>query len=301
VTHISVEIAEKDYGITCSHEKMKNEEIRFRLNCDDGSAYIRTVGGDKGGWQNSHFHQSIRETYIVQKGWMALASVGKEKLELSLYRSGENVTTEPFVVHNIYLPAGAVIHTVKHGLAEGKDWCGDEELDKMTKTLNENDIARLASRRNSEDYEIDPRFNSYINVYNNLDNLLWRIPSIFIGGAAILLGFVANIASNPDASLSHELWATMFFLVGTLFLLGTYSMSRIRIHHTRMGEELKALEPIGYFRTRGETVQKSWPPSAPSIFMRAFAAVGLALLGLGIMAIVDFEILKPFLMQPAKP
>lgn len=300
-TKIPIEIAEKDYGITCLHEKMKNKELRFRLNSEDGSAYIRTVGGNEGSWQNSHFHQYIKETYIVQKGWIAFACLVNEKLEITVYRSGDIFTTEPFVVHNIYLPSGAVIHTVKHGLAKGKDWFGNEELNKMTKSLNETDIARIVLKRKSENQEIDSRFSSYINVYNNLDNLLWRIPSIFIGGAAILIGFIANIVSQPDASLSHELWAIIFFLIGTLFLLGSYSMSRIRIHHTRMGDELKALEPIGYFHTRGQTVKKIWPPAAPFIFIGVFAVLGILLLALGVVAIVDFETIKTFLMNQRNP
>jgi len=246
--------AKKDYGITCRHELMENGELRFRLNSEDGSAYIRTVSGETGAWQNSHFHKSVRETYIVQNGWMAFASLVDSRLSLSVLRIGDVITTEPFIAHNVYLPSGAVIHTVKHGYSQEKDWFGDKELDKKTKHLTEDDIAKLVSMGNSVKDDINPKFDSYVAIYNNLDNLLWRIPSLFIGGAAILIGFVANIVSKPNALLSHELWSAMFLLIGTLFLLGTYSMSRIRIHHSRMGAELRALESGGYFHTREETV-----------------------------------------------
>jgi len=292
--------AKNDYGITCRHDLMDNGELRFRLNSEDGSAYIRTLSGETGAWQNSHFHKAMRETYIAQKGWMAFARLDDSKLSVSIIQAGDAITIEPFVIHNVYLPAGAIIHTVKHGISQEKDWFGDEGFNKMTKDLTEEDIARLALKSGVEK-DIDPRFNSYVAIYNNLDNLLWRIPSLFIGGAAILIGFVANIVSKPNASLSPALWSAMFILIGALFLLGAYSMSRIRIHHSRMGVELRSLESVGYFHTREETIKKLWTPGAPILFILVFSLLGLALIVLGLVAIFSFELLGPFLMQSAKP
>ena len=140
---ISASIAEKDYGITCLHEKMNNNELRFRLRCKDGSGYIRTVAGYEGAWQNSHFHKSIKETYIVQSGWIAFCCLVDGELEISIYHPGELVTTESFVAHNLYLSAGSIIHTVKHGVAKENDWLADEKLNEMTKILTESDIAIL--------------------------------------------------------------------------------------------------------------------------------------------------------------
>ena len=296
---ITDDIAEADYGITSHHEAMENGELRFRLRSADGSAYIRTVAGTDGAWQNSHFHKSVKETYIVQKGWMAFASQIDGKLSIAIVQTGEEFTTEPFVTHNVYLPAGAVIHTVKHGATNENDWFSDIEFDKATKHLSEEEIMRLSN--NTVGKELDGRFASYAAIYNNLDNLLWRIPSLFIAGAAILIGFMANIVSKPNTSLPHELWSIMFFLIGTLFLLGVYSMSRIRIHHSRMGSELRLLEDDGYFHTREKTVQKYWPPGAPIVFMLVFSVIGLALCALGLVAIFHFEILEPFLMPSAQP
>ena len=93
----------------------------------------------------------------------------------------------------------------------------------------------------------------------------------------------------------------MFLLIGTLFLLGTYSMSRIRIHHSRMGSELRQLEKEGYFHTREETVKSFWPPGAPIVFMLVFSVLGAALFVLGVISVFSFELLEPFLMQAAKP
>lgn len=300
MTKISCEVAKADHGITCPHEAMDNGELRFRLTSEDGSAYIRTVSGTNGAWQNSHYHKSVKETYIVQKGWMAFASLSGDKVSLVIAKAGHLITSEPFVVHNVYLPAGAVIHTVKHGASEEKDWFGDEEFDKATKNISEEEMIRFA-QQNIGESKLDGRFNSYASIYNNLDNLLWKIPSLFIGGAAILIGFVTNIVSKPNTSLPHELWAVMFLLIGTLFLLGAYSMSRIRNHHSRMGSELRRLEVEGYFHTREESVKKYWPPGAPIVFMVIFSTLGLLLLVLGFIAVFGFELLEPLLTQVTKP
>lgn len=299
MTKVPEDIANTNYGIACDHEAMANGEIRFRLISKDGSVYVRTESGENGAWQNSHFHKNAKETYIVQTGWMAFASNVDEELDIVILRSGDELTIKPFTIHNVYLPGGAVIHTVKHGAATKQDWFEDVEFDRATKHLSEKDIMRIAnktSRRNDS----PSRFDTYVTIYNNLDNLLWRIPSLFVGGAAILIGFVANIASKPNTSLSPELWSVIFFLIGTLFLVGTYSMLRIRIHHSIMGNELRRLEDNGYFHTRAESVKRLWP-GAPIIFVVVFSALGLALVGLGLVAIFSFESLEPFLTHEVSP
>jgi len=134
------------YGIILNHEKMENGELRFRLMGKDGSGYIRTVAGKQGAWQNSHYHKQIMETYIVQSGWMALAELLNGKLKLHVLRPGEIVTTKPGVVHNIYLPKGAVIHTVKHGKCTAEDWNPSEEFDKQTKKISEKEIFQMINK-----------------------------------------------------------------------------------------------------------------------------------------------------------
>jgi hypothetical protein len=300
MTNITDDVAKADYGITSHHEIMENGELRFHLRSEDGCAYIRTESGTDGAWQKSHFHKSVKETYIVQKGWMAFATYIDEELELVIAKSGDELTTEPFVIHNVYLAAGAIIHTVKHGAMQNEDWFGYVEFDKVTKNLSEEGIMRVANK-SSGAKELDSRYSPYTSIYNNLDNLLWKIPSLFIGGAAILIGFVANIVSKPNTSLSHELWSIIFLLIGTLFLLGSYSMSRIRIHHSRMGNELGRLEEDGYFHTREETANRYWPLSAPIVFILVFSALGVALFFLGLISVFCFETLEPFLMQAAQP
>ena len=131
-------------GVSTHHEQMDNGEYRFRLMASDGTAYVRTVAGDRGAWQNSHFHETVRETYIVQSGWMAFAQRKGQEVTLQVYRQSQLLTTEPRVSHNVYLPAGAVIHTVKYGVASESDWHADAELDRVTKSITEDQIARAA-------------------------------------------------------------------------------------------------------------------------------------------------------------
>lgn len=133
-------------GVWTHHSEMPNGELRFRLKHEDGTAYSRTEATDRGGWQNSHSHRSVRETYIIQRGRMALAELIDEALRMRLFDPNEMCTTEPNIPHNVYLYGDTVIHTVKHGdAASDSDWYSDPMLDEKTLHLNEADIARLAT------------------------------------------------------------------------------------------------------------------------------------------------------------
>lgn len=130
-----------ELGISTSHTKMDNGELRYRLVAKDGSSYIRTEASADGGWQNSHYHKSLLETYIVQDKWLAFAELDDGDARLWIMRAGDIYTTRVGVSHNVYLPAHAVLHTVKHGgTGECTDWFGDPALDELTKRLSEAEI-----------------------------------------------------------------------------------------------------------------------------------------------------------------
>jgi mannose-6-phosphate isomerase-like protein (cupin superfamily) len=132
-------------GVWAEHSQMPNGELRFRLKHRDGTAYSRTEAAENSGWQNSHFHRSIRETYIVQRGRMALAELVVGALKMRVFGPGEICTTEPNVSHNVYLYRGSVIHTVKHGDGgDAADWQASPLLDELTAHLSETDILRLS-------------------------------------------------------------------------------------------------------------------------------------------------------------
>lgn len=138
-------------GVVTNHEQMPSGEYRLWLMDTDGSGYIRTVAGEFGAWQNSHYHKGIREFYAVQKGWIAFVEWGDElgSLNLRVLREGETVMSKPGQPHNVYVPAGTVIHTVKFGDTAGEkasgqaDWHASPELDKSTKLLFEEVIISL--------------------------------------------------------------------------------------------------------------------------------------------------------------
>ena len=132
-TEISLNDAREKYGIVAKHGIMPtNGEKRFRLihNGSD-TAYIRTETSlGEFGWQNSHYHKSLMETYIVQTGWIGYSEFRDNQVALSVFRGGAVFTTVPYVVHNIFMPRASIIHTVKHGISiresiKNSDWWDD--------------------------------------------------------------------------------------------------------------------------------------------------------------------------------
>jgi hypothetical protein len=134
------------HGIFTNHEEMDNGQYRFRLVSKDGSAYIRTEAKGHPDWQSSHHHE-IKETYIVQAGWMALARWRNDQLQIEMYGPDERFATEPIEVHNVYLSTKAIIHTIKHGVAKDPRWHPDPDFDKKTQHLTEKKIYRLALKK----------------------------------------------------------------------------------------------------------------------------------------------------------
>jgi len=282
--------ASTDYGISTNHAKMPNGELRFRLISSDGNNYIRTVASDKGAWQVAHSHSSLRETYIIEKGWMALAERQGNSLKISVYWPGDLVTTRPTIAHNVYLPANAVIHTVKHGSNGQPDWNEESELNAETKPLTEKDVLLRGVRNNTNDLAIDQRFDAYVELYKNLDNLIWQIPGFLAAGAAILIGFAGSALSKSNqAPIPPVLIVGLFFFVGLLFLLGAFSIARIREHHNIAGDWLVEMEPNGYFHKRYETVRRGWPPTAPRVFQYVYYSLFGLFWALTIIAIVHYR------------
>ncbi|MEQ1755334.1 MAG: hypothetical protein ABL973_14530 [Micropepsaceae bacterium] len=148
MTRISPEAAEELFGISASHEVMDSGERRFRLIDQNGLGYVRTEAGSFGGWQNSHFHKLLVETYIVQSGWIAVATISENSVvEIEILKSG-NIWTAPIdLAHNVYMAASSVTHTVKHGVGSANDWQTSIKtirLDAMTKHLDAEQIFALA-------------------------------------------------------------------------------------------------------------------------------------------------------------
>lgn len=152
-------------GLIPAFKEMPNGERRYSLKSEDGSDYIRTVAGDAGGWQNAHYHggpealarvheesgvPGIQELYFVESGWMAYAynaTPGDYLVEIEILRPGMTLTSTSGEEHNVYLPAGAVIHTIKFGEKVANQnrgnndwWPASQEFDEASKALGENDL-----------------------------------------------------------------------------------------------------------------------------------------------------------------
>ncbi len=125
-----------DYGINTKHHIMDNGEKRFRLIGADGSAYIRTESALDSGWQNSHYHTTIKELYLVQKGTIIFVELINNKIIAKKYVEGEFCISQPMVPHNVYMFPNTISHTIKFGDCSKSNWNESVELDKMIKTID---------------------------------------------------------------------------------------------------------------------------------------------------------------------
>ncbi len=258
--------------VVAKHDVMTaNGERRFRLQKeDDGTAYIRTEASNSGGWQNSHHHNSCTETYIVQSGWMAAAELRGGEAMLTLYKEGEIYSTEAGVVHNVYLPAGAVIHTVKHGPAAKGDWHGAtpaaNALNEQTKGILESQIKARASMPRNEPKGSLSTPPMYSDSYRHFDNLIWQVPvwssAVFAIAASSLSNndvLFVNLASETKG-LGEFSWLAAFWtaLYGMVWL--SLSVFMIALYRFRRRQGAEAL---------------SWVPFAKSASFWSMALVTL--------------------------
>lgn len=123
---------------------MDNGERRYRQICSkDKTAYIRAEGGKVGYWQNSHFHKTIREVYIVQKGSILLVQYIDNKLCVKKIIENEIYNVKPNVPHNVYMYPDTVLHTVKYGEVEEYDWQEFKKLDDIVKGKQPEEIEKI--------------------------------------------------------------------------------------------------------------------------------------------------------------
>ena len=139
---ISQSRAEREFGVSQRHEVMANGECRFRLTQSSGSGYILTISGEAGGWQRSHSHEFLTEIYIVERGWMALARSEPRHSQpvIEIYSAGDLTTVAPGVPHNVFLPSGTEVHTIKVASKVAKDWIAQPQLDELVLGITEADL-----------------------------------------------------------------------------------------------------------------------------------------------------------------
>lgn len=247
-TSIPCNTAKEKYGICIKHGQMEtNNELRFRLNCSDGSAYIRTQTSDKSdGWQNVHYHKQVRETYIVEQGWIGYIEIKDGKIRSKKYKAGDLFTTIPGIAHNIYMPVKAIIHTVKHGagelLGEGQsDWFDDtedcERLNYAIRTL----FPKELEFETFIEYATMESKNPYNEEYRHFDVLIWQVPAwataIFAAIVAIAGSFLGQKPDEfilKDRISQIDFTAAMFLFFGIFMFILSYALYRFRWHQTEI-------------------------------------------------------------------
>jgi hypothetical protein len=223
---ISSEQAEETFGISVLHEKMPNGEFRFRLRKNDGTAYIRTESTEASGWQNSHFHSHVLETYIVQTGWMASAELIENEPIIKIHQENDIFTTKTGVIHNVYLSKNAVIHTVKHGIAEGNDRLTNEKtiaFDIVTHAfVREADLMAAAIRKGAVDV-------SYSEQYRHFDNLIWQVPAWATAIFALSVQSLVEVASR-EGQYKMVTMTTLSLFAAISLACFSFVLMRFRTH-----------------------------------------------------------------------
>jgi len=142
-------------GVAIDGRVMENGEKRYSLKVgQQGYIWTEPPAGEQPKWQNAHHHKGLRETYIVERGKIALAYrlLDYEPAGLiQVFGPGEIFTNHPGEDHNVYLFAGSAIHTVQHGepvpnpaKTSKVDWYdADPDFDAWSKSLTEADMERL--------------------------------------------------------------------------------------------------------------------------------------------------------------
>lgn len=277
------DIAMEAHGVSTLHHRMDNGELRFRLKKADGTAYIRTEAGETGAWQESHFHNSVRETYIVQSGWVAYAEDRGGRPAMRVYSAGELFTTRPGVIHNVYMAAKSVIHTVKHGTGTGDDRNteGTETFDQECKALqSEEDIQAYASHN---PLPADPD-ETYSSEYRHFDNLIWQVPAwitaIFALSTNVLGSDKLKLVADMSGVSTSGLTVVFLLIVAGTILCFSHVKYRFRVHQKKMKR---------YSRTPIWKSASTWTQAVINI--QAFALLMLALL------ILDIELPWAFLVS----
>jgi len=273
---ISDTAAKSNFGVHTQHEAMENGEKRFRLHTEDTGSYILTIA-ESSGWQKSHYHEKCMETYLVQDRWMLLAQGTTDTFQTNLVTAGQSITIKPSICHNTYLPGGAVIHTVKHGKISKNDWRACPSLDDAIALKSTDDMIISATKGTEPD-----QFSDYISLYNNLDNLLWKVPGFLLAISALMFGFLGNIASAPPPISQNTYLASSgaLLVVALLNFAGVFTLLRIRIHHDEAGDHLAKNDAYGYF------INRSNKTSDEGLFKSAPGAIVMVMLVINMLALI---------------
>ena len=131
------------------------------------------------------------------------------------------------------------------------------------------------------------RFGDYVRLYNNIDRILWTVPTVLLTITVVGLGIISQAADKATiriAPLSHEqTLAAIFVLLAIIYGIGAYALYRIRTHHDVLGEKLMELEKPykGYFHERQALRGQGWWWEDIRLFSAVFVLLSVLFLLVG--------------------
>lgn len=260
------------------HKKLlsEGEERYYYCPSRDPFEIIETIIYP-GTFQTPHAHEVIREATLVLEGKIIVAEIiGGKRMEEKL-GVGDLVVFDPGSCHTMENHSNYKARTLTIKFL-GKE--KDVELFATDKLENCRGPVKFKTA-----HTYDQRYAAYVEVYNNLDRLLWQVPAFLVAASVFGFGLFDHLTTDLQSAIplfnKDNIVGIIFLLWGVLYLLGVYSIWRLRKHHTLMGEELANLEPAGYFHKRKRITKKWWPPSAPHMFMVIFSILALLLFVVG--------------------
>jgi len=149
----------------------------------------------------------------------------------------------------------------------------------------------------------DAHFSDYVEIYNNLDNLLWKMPAFFATLSTAVIGILSITFSKKDI-IPTIILSTLLLALGIIFVIGSYGMYRIMIQHLLIISELAKIEysiktksnNSGYFCKRKERLIKGRMPYSATLFISFFGLLGIILFFLGFLFLIESNFLNTIVL-----
>lgn len=248
------------------------EDIRrYYLPNETPFEVIETALGPRS-TQPPHAHNRVREATLVIQGSVVVGEIRQDRKEETQLSPGDFAVFDRGSCHFIENRTDDLVRFLHFKfLGEGKD----DELFRSDKLEHcDGPVTGHAETSVSDEGLIK----SYVDTYNNIDKILWQMPALLLAVTALAFGLLKDIFVNAQATiapLSRQQTLGWFCIaVAFMYVIGVYSIWRLRRHHNMMGEEIKKLEPRdGYFHKREKIAKKFWFPPSDTLTIGSFFTV----------------------------